>query len=111
MNYALGLKKNDVPTGQPSKIESLMQLAGEASPALAHSLKTFRECSVGSFLSQIQMNANDAYQSCDDLLTYIEGYVSRTLDPETAARAVNDIRKHPMILTANHHGVDYFSQL
>ena len=47
--------KDDTSAAAPTLyLDSLMQLAGEASPALASSLSAFGECSIGSFLDSNQ---------------------------------------------------------
>jgi hypothetical protein len=51
-----------------------------------------------------------SYQSRDDLLDIVYRYAAPLLGESTALSTVQDLSASPVVLTANHHGVDYFAQ-
>jgi hypothetical protein len=110
MSLPLPSFENGAPVKRISIIEDLMGMIERESPTLARSLRTFKHQSIGMFLTQVPLGKMDVYQDCNDLFRYVKGYVSRIFGPQTAQRTIDDLRRHPMILTANHHGVDYFAQ-
>ena len=52
----------------------------------------------------------NSYQSRADLLGIVYDYIEPLLGEGVAQQAVKDLDKYPVVLTANHHGVEYFSQ-
>ncbi len=52
----------------------------------------------------------NSYQSRADLLRIVYNYTEPLLGERVAQKAVKDLDKYPVVLTANHHGVEYFSQ-
>jgi hypothetical protein len=85
-------------------------MASSHSPILAKSLQRFGDCSLESFLNTFQIETKESYQDREDLHQVICNYISSLLGKSIALRAVKDLAQTPMVLTANHHGVDYFAQ-
>ncbi|WP_299983582.1 hypothetical protein [Desulfobacula sp.] len=50
------------------------------------------------------------YQSQKDVLKVVYDYVKPLLGESVAQQTVKDLDTYPVILTASHHGVEYFSQ-
>lgn len=51
-----------------------------------------------------------SFQSRSDVLKIIYHYVEPLLGESVAQQTVNDLEAYPVVLTASHHGVEYFSQ-
>ncbi len=91
-------------------LNALMGKVKDASPVLAQRLSESQNKTIGMFLSEQNRICPTPYQPIDDLLAIVEAYTAGLLGPSIAQKAVADLKKHPMVLTANHHGVDYFAQ-
>lgn len=65
---------------------------------------------LGSYLQSFDITEIPAYQSREDLFKVVYDYASSLLGRAIAQRLVQDLRRYPVVLTANHHGIDYFSQ-
>jgi hypothetical protein len=87
-----------------------LKLASNCSPILEKSLKKYGGRSVDSFLNTFQHNTGESYQDREDFYQIVYKYISSLLGEELALRTTRDLAKAPTILTANHHGVDYFAQ-
>jgi hypothetical protein len=61
------------------------------------------------YLSSIQPNNNNPYQPLSDVINIVYHYLKPLLGETIASEAAIDLERFPVVLTANHHGVDYFS--
>lgn len=50
------------------------------------------------------------HQQRKDLIDTVRVYVTPLLGDSVGGRAAHDLNRYPIVLTANHHGVEYFSQ-
>ena len=66
--------------------------------------------SIGDYLESIEPKSESAYQSCRDLCQVVHDLVEPLLGKTIADRTIEDIAVQPFVLTANHHGVDFFAQ-
>ena len=67
-------------------------------------------CSIRDYLESIEPESESAYQSCRDLCQVVQDLVEPLLGKTIADRTIEDIAAQPFVLTANHHGVDFFAQ-
>lgn len=90
--------------------EQLLEMACDSAPVLKHTLAEFGDCTVRGYLKTLTSTLPGGYQGRSDLGNAVYRYASPLLGEEAAAKAARDLEEHPVVLTANHHGVDYFAQ-
>ena len=84
--------------------------ACEKFPVVARTIDEFGDSSLSDYIQNLTMGGGTAYQPLDDLLEVVHQYASPLLGAAVATRVVHDLAAYPVVLTANHHGVDYFAQ-
>ena len=62
------------------------------------------------YLKTLNLVAEASHQQRKDLIDTVRGYVGSLLGESLGRRAASDLHNYPIVLTANHHGVEYFSQ-
>ena len=67
------------------------------------------EWSLRAYLNSIEPNYSRSIQPLNDIIDIVYQYLTPLLGRKIAKEAAIDIEKFPVVLTANHHGVDYFS--
>ena len=67
------------------------------------------EWSLEAYLNNIQPNNNLPFQPLSDVIDIVCHYLKPLLGETIANEAAIDLENFPVVLTANHHGVDYFS--
>lgn len=82
----------------------------ERSPVMDKTLEDYAETSVTDYLNRVFRFSEQSYQPRSDLGEVLHDYIEPLLGPELAEQTAVDITKDPVVLTANHHGVDYFAQ-
>ncbi|MBD3308926.1 hypothetical protein GF339_21110, partial [candidate division KSB3 bacterium] len=92
-----------------SLAESYLEIACDNLPVVNQALRDYGTTSLSAYLPTLLSDAYPSYQPRDDLLTVVYQYAASLLGSPIASRAVEDLARHPVVLT-NHHGVDYFSQ-
>jgi len=91
-------------------IDRYMALIREKLPVVDSTLAEYGDMSVDEYLDVITKVPPESYQSSDDLADVVYEYAAPLLGEETAAQARDELKQSPVVLTANHHGVDYFAQ-
>ena len=97
------------PSQSPSATSLLESLCARL-PPLADALSVSIERSVGDHVSALLSHRSSALQPRDDLLEVVHGASVRLLGASDADAAVATLEHSPSVLSANHHGVDYFAQ-
>ncbi|MBN1008453.1 hypothetical protein [Amphritea pacifica] len=87
----LGAVRNRVPV-----VDRVLRLSG-GSP-------------LSEYLQQVCQFSQQSYQPRSDIADVIYEYVAPLLGEKIAERTAADFLQHPVALTANHHGVDFFAQ-
>jgi len=87
-----------------------LNIACRYSPIVANSLKRFGHQPIKDFLEHFSISAEPGFQEREDLFKTVSEYVSPLLGESIARQTVQDLSQTPVVLTANHHGVDYFAQ-
>jgi hypothetical protein len=65
---------------------------------------------IADFLNDLAPEAGTSFQQQSDLIEEVYRYAAPLLGESTAKRAATTISETPVVLTANHHGVDFFAQ-
>lgn len=73
-------------------------------------LVRFGNNSLKDYFTESSYSKPQPLQEPDDLLDIVQSYVTPILGEQVAQELARDLRNYPVILTANHHGVDYFAQ-
>lgn len=90
--------------------EKYLDAAKKQSPVVRHILGRYGGTSLFDFLKQLTPVSKKPLQPREDLQQAVYEYVEPLLGADVARKASHDIDGSPIVLTANHHGVDYFSQ-
>jgi hypothetical protein len=104
------LKTDDCSTGNGSLIEHYMAEIRKRLPVVDRALELYGERPLSEYLDVVTETASERYQSADDLGDAVYEYALPLLGEEAAAMAREELKQSPAVLTANHHGVDYFAQ-
>lgn len=104
------LNKDDCVTGNDSLIEYYMAEIRKRLPVVDRTLELYGELSLSEYLDVVTETASERYQSADDLADAVYEYALPLLGEEVAVMAREELKQSPVVLTANHHGVDYFAQ-
>jgi hypothetical protein len=89
--------------------ECYLEVALEHSPILNRVVGEYGEASLKDYLSKLRPNEEGGYQDREDLIDIVYQYTKRLLGDVVALQTAKDFSENPIVLTANHHGVDYFS--
>jgi hypothetical protein len=103
--YSAAAVESDYPETPEDYLEAIRQHSRIVNRAVAE----YGEVSLKDYLKELQPNLNGSYQDRDDLIGIVHQYAQRLQGDEVASRTAKDFSENPIILTANHHGVDYFS--
>lgn len=79
-------------------------------PVVDRVLDQHGETLLGEYVQQPLLQSGPSYQEWHDLLDVVYQYATPLLGSALAYRIREDLAKYPVVLTTNHHGVDYFSQ-
>jgi hypothetical protein len=90
-------------------LESYLRITGQHSIVLNNVIEKFGAFSIKDYLTTLCANLINPYQKRDDLVEIVYRYAQKLLGDSIAIRTADEFYKDPIVLTANHHGVDYFS--
>ena len=91
-------------------LDYFLEIASERSPVIARAIADYGNISVAAYLRRILTNSGQAYQSRSDLLDVVYHYAAPLLGDVVATQTCRQLEKFPIVLTANHQGVDFFAQ-
>jgi hypothetical protein len=103
-------KSDDCSTGNDSLIEHYMAEIRKRLPVVDRALALYGELPLSEYLDLVTKTPSERYQSHEDLADVVYEYAAPLLGEEIAAMAREELKQSPAVLTANHHGVDYFAQ-
>jgi hypothetical protein len=103
-------KTDDCSTGNGSLIEHYLAEIRKRLPVVDRALELYGELPLSEYLDVVTKTASERYQSHEDLGDAVYEYALPLLGEKTAAMAREELKQSPVVLTANHHGVDYFAQ-
>ena len=87
----------------------LTRVRAEA-PVVDSVLQEFSEAPIRHYLEHCSGYVEKTLQPRADLGEAVALYVEPLLGARLAERVARDLIQHPVVLTTNHHGVDYFAQ-
>ncbi len=90
--------------------EHLLQLVSRKLPVVAQTLNRFGHYTLLDYVKTISTCTHNSFQPRQDLAQAIQDYAGPLLGEDLARKAGEALIQHPVALTANHHGVDYFAQ-
>lgn len=79
-------------------------------PVINRTLNRYGVGSMNDYFGALSYNKPRPLQAPDDLFEIVTNYVAPILGEQAARELARDLQNYPAILTANHHGVDYFAQ-
>jgi hypothetical protein len=104
------LKTDDCVTGNDSLIEYYLAEIRKRLPVVDRTLELYGELPLSEYLDVVTETPSERYQSHEDLADVVYEYALPLLGEKIAAMAREELKQSPVVLTANHHGVDYFAQ-
>jgi hypothetical protein len=93
-----------------SLLNTYIDLACSQSKTVQRTLGQYGSQSLRTFLEDLSYKTGESYQPREALLEAVRDYVTPLLGEAVADQTVSDLAASPMVMTANHHGVDYFAQ-
>ena len=90
--------------------EEYLDLVCENLPVVNRAVCQYGDTCLIDYLKTLNLLADASHQQRKDLIDTVRGYVSPLLGDSVGGRAAHDLNSYPIVLTANHHGVEYFSQ-
>ncbi|MFC1821811.1 hypothetical protein ACFL9T_03830 [Thermodesulfobacteriota bacterium] len=90
--------------------EQYLEIACRYSPVVNRTIEKYGGYSLADFLKEFEIDSRSSFQKRDDLEEVVYSYAAPLLGEDIAKRASQDLAKCPVVLTANHHGVDFFAQ-
>ena len=103
-------KDSGTSNTEGSLMEQYLEIACEQVPVVSQVLKQYDDLPLKAFLTDLGPTHTQPLQPQTDLADAVFDYTEPLLGASVARKASDDILKSPAVLTANHHGVDYFSQ-
>lgn len=101
---------NPVKCNESGAADRLLNAVRYQVPVVDKVLQSAGDCSVSEYLQQVCQISQQSYQPRSDIAEVIYEYVAPLLGEEVADRTAADFLRHPVALTTNHHGVDFFAQ-
>uniref|UniRef100_A0AAU2VKU4 Uncharacterized protein n=1 Tax=Streptomyces sp. NBC_00008 TaxID=2903610 RepID=A0AAU2VKU4_9ACTN len=86
--------------------QSLLDIASAADPAVGRVLGRYGTEPVSRVLSGLARPGEAGVQSREDLWHIVGDRVTAVYGADRARHVVNELRSHPVLLTANHYGMD-----
>ncbi len=90
--------------------EQLLDIVCKKLPVVKRIINQYGDLSLAEYVQTLVPNVETPYQQRDDLLDVVYRYIAPLLGETIAQQTVRDLDAYPVILTANHHGVEYYSQ-
>jgi hypothetical protein len=94
----------------PTTAELYVDLACRKLPVVSDVLHRFGDLSLIDYLDHLTPESGRPFQEGGALFKIIHQEIADLLGIEIARKTVEDLEKLPVVLTANHQGVDYFAQ-
>jgi hypothetical protein len=82
----------------------------ESLPVTGSVIRSFGHLQLSRYLEQLDAHSTASFQERHDLLQIVHRHAESLLGKPTADRVASQLACHPVVLTTNHHGVDFFSQ-
>ncbi|GMQ75756.1 MAG: hypothetical protein BMS9Abin01_1013 [Gammaproteobacteria bacterium] len=99
-----------VSTPSVSIAEHYLKTAVQRLVVVRRTLASYGRLPLRDYLTRLSRFRESSCQGRADLFEAVRDYASPLLGEGLAERAANDLAHTPVVLTANHHGVDFFAQ-
>lgn len=96
--------------GHNNLAEKFLEITRRNLPVVDYALAQHGSTSLSAYVEGLIDEPKPAYQSRSDLLGVIRRLAEPLLGESVAKQAVSDLEVSPLVLTANHHGVDSLAQ-
>ena len=90
--------------------EQYLSAACKHSTVIDQTIDKFGDARLASYIELITSLGGESYQVSDDLLNVVYRYTLPLLGESVARQISVDLSICPVVLTANHHGIDFFAQ-
>jgi len=94
----------------PSFAEHYLGQVSSKLPVVRQILQQYGHVPLGTYFDRFSQITPPPYQPREDVWDCIYEYAAPLLGKTLAAQVIQDIAAYPVLLTANHLGVDYYSQ-
>ena len=91
-------------------MEAYLKAARGALPVLDRVIREHGDLPLLAYIRRVKPGSETSYQRRDDVIEVIRRYAAPLVGKHIAARAADDFSACPVVLTANHHGIDSFAQ-
>lgn len=91
-------------------VDQSLTLVCKRSPVVERTLDSYGKVSLADYLRQTLLISESPLQPRNDLLEVVYRYTAPLLGENVAEKAAQELAAFPVILTANHHGVDFLAQ-
>jgi hypothetical protein len=109
LNSAARKYTNENRFEQDQKLDNHLDTVCHHSSILDNVINKQGRWSLKAYLNSIQLNYDLAIQPTDDVINITYRYLNPLFGESIARAACIDLENFPVVLSANHHGVDYFS--
>jgi hypothetical protein len=79
-------------------------------PVVGRTLQLYGSMPLRAYLDHVVVRTPSSYQPRDEVADAVYRYAAPLLGQAAAEKVRSELRDCPVILTANHHGVDFFAQ-
>ncbi len=90
--------------------EQCLQSVSDNASVLKKTLEKYGDVSLAEYLDELKPSSEKPFQSRHDFLEIYRQEVASLLGEAAGIKAAEELNYWPMVLTANHLGVDFFSQ-
>ena len=90
--------------------EHYLDIVCSHSPVVCRTIEEYGDVLLADFLKDLAPDAGPSFQQRTDLVAVVYRYAAPLLGESMARKASQDLAASPVVLTANHHGVDFFAQ-
>ncbi len=90
--------------------ERYLKTVAQRLSVVRRALASHGRLSLRDYVTRLSRFRESSCQGRADLFEAVRDYASPLLGKDLAERAANDLAHTPVVLTANHHGVDFFAQ-
>jgi hypothetical protein len=94
----------------PSDLDGWLERVGQALPVVKRTLEQYGDLTVEEYLATQNQFSEQSFQPREDVAEVLYEHTQGLLGEEVARRTADEFLANPVVLTANHHGVDYFAQ-
>jgi hypothetical protein len=100
----------DQGSSAPALLQSYLDMVRRNLSVVDRTISQYGNLSLREYLTSFSCEIGASFQGRDELLDIVCRYVAPLLGKAVAKETLEDLAAHPIVLTSNHHGVDYYAQ-